>query len=156
MAGWGLGWYTYKHWGTDPVPSAQPVIPVPSKPVDPEAAAVFIPAAPGPGDNLVPLLQRNEFDAVLERYEFKGSEYLDAIKAGDPLRESVADVEEFIFQFRFHAFHAPDSDDATVGEGQRQAGEGCARVSPCTPSRHVFAPAWPYFTLTVTGFSVDY
>ena len=69
MAGWGLAWYTYHHWGTDPLQSAQPVIPVPSKPVNPEAAAVFIPTAPGHGDDLASLLQRNEFDAALEHYE---------------------------------------------------------------------------------------
>ena len=69
MAGWGLGWYTYHQWGTGPVPSAQPVIPVPADPVNPEAAAVLTPAAPGHGDDMASLLQRNKFDAVLERYE---------------------------------------------------------------------------------------
>ncbi|MEN8107499.1 MAG: TIGR02281 family clan AA aspartic protease [Pseudomonadota bacterium] len=70
MAGWGLGWYTYHHWGTDPIQSAPPVIPAASKPVNPEeVAAVVTPTASGPVDDMVNLLQRNDFDAVLERYE---------------------------------------------------------------------------------------
>jgi clan AA aspartic protease (TIGR02281 family) len=69
ITGWGLGWYTYHHWGTDPVPSAQPAIPVPSEPVNPEAATVLPPTAPGYGDDMASLLQRNEFEALLERYE---------------------------------------------------------------------------------------
>lgn len=69
IAGWGLGWYMYSHLDTDPVQSAQPVIPVPSKPVNPEAAAVLAPTVPAHGDALASLLQRNEFEAVLERYE---------------------------------------------------------------------------------------
>jgi clan AA aspartic protease (TIGR02281 family) len=69
MAGWGLGWYTYNYWGTAPLPSALPVIPAASEPVTPEAAAVFIPAAPDPGDNLASLLQHNDFEAALEHYE---------------------------------------------------------------------------------------
>ena len=68
MAGWGLGWYSYNYWGTDPNQSAQSVIPAASDPVDlEETAAVFIPAAPGYGDNMASLLQHNEFEAVLER-----------------------------------------------------------------------------------------
>ena len=69
MAGWGLGWYTYNHWGADPIQSAQPVIPVPSAPLILETTAVFTPTAPGQGDKLANLLQRNEFEAVLEHYE---------------------------------------------------------------------------------------
>ncbi|GMR21150.1 MAG: hypothetical protein BMS9Abin36_1749 [Gammaproteobacteria bacterium] len=70
MVGWGLGWYTYNYWGTDPIQSAQSIIPAPSKPVNLEGqAADFTPAAPGHVDNIANLLQRNEFEAVLERYE---------------------------------------------------------------------------------------
>ena len=70
MAGWGLGWYSYNYWGTDPNQSAQSVIPAASDPVDlEETAAVFIPTAPGHGDNIASLLQNNEYEAVLERYE---------------------------------------------------------------------------------------
>ena len=70
IAGWGLGWYSYHHWGTDPSQSPRPVILVPSNPANPEeSAAVFTPPAPGHGDDIVNLLRRNEFDAALERYE---------------------------------------------------------------------------------------
>jgi clan AA aspartic protease (TIGR02281 family) len=70
MAGWGLGWYSYNHWGTDPNQSAQSVIPAASDPVDlEETAAVFIPAAPGHDENIASLLQHNEYESVLERYE---------------------------------------------------------------------------------------
>jgi len=70
MAGWALGWYSYNHWGTDPNQSAQSVVPAASNPVNlEETATVFIQTAPGHGDNIVSLLQRNEFEAVLERYE---------------------------------------------------------------------------------------
>ena len=70
LAGWGLGWYSYRHWGTDPSQSARPVIRVPSNSVDPEeSAAVLTPPAPGHGDRIATLLQHNEFDAALQRYE---------------------------------------------------------------------------------------
>lgn len=70
LAGWVLGWYTYHLWGTDPVQSATSVVPVPSNAVNHEEAAVAVTAmAPGHGDDIALLLMRNDFDAVLERYE---------------------------------------------------------------------------------------
>ncbi len=70
MAGWGLGWYTYTHRGAEPIQSAQPVVPAPSNPVNPEEPAADLTlTAPGQVDNMANLLQRNEFEAVLERYE---------------------------------------------------------------------------------------
>jgi clan AA aspartic protease (TIGR02281 family) len=69
LAGWGLGWYTYQHLGPGPDPSAQSVIPAASIPASPAAEAVFIPTLPGQDDDLASLLHRNEFEAVLERYE---------------------------------------------------------------------------------------
>lgn len=69
VTGWGLGWYTYQHLGTDPDPSAQSLIPAASKPAGPEAEAVFTPTLPGQEDDLASRLQRNEFEAALERYE---------------------------------------------------------------------------------------
>jgi hypothetical protein len=70
IAGWGLGGYTYHYWDADPGHPARPVITVPANPVNPvESAAVLTPAAPGPADDIVSLLQRDEFDAALERYE---------------------------------------------------------------------------------------
>ncbi len=69
MAGCGLGWYAYNYWGTDPGQSAQPGSLTPANPVNPDETAVFSPTAPGHMDNLVNLLERNEFEAVLQRYE---------------------------------------------------------------------------------------
>ncbi len=70
MAGWGLGWYTYTYRGAEPIQSAQPVVPAPSNPVNPEEPAANLTlTAPGQVDNMANLLQRNEFEAVLERYE---------------------------------------------------------------------------------------
>lgn len=70
MAGWGLGWYTHTHWGAEPVQSAQPVISVPSGPVNPEhPAADFASEAPGDVGNISFHLQRDEFEAVMDRYE---------------------------------------------------------------------------------------
>jgi len=69
LAGWGLGWYSYQHWGIAPGQSALPVVPAPAHSANPEAAAVIVAPASGTGDDITRLLQRNDFDAVLERYE---------------------------------------------------------------------------------------
>jgi len=100
MAGWGLGWYTYHHWGTDPVPSAQPVIPLPSQPVSPEAAAVLAPTAPGHGASIASLLQRNEYEAVLERYESLQVQADDTVMAGARSR-ILAHARQLIENRRF-------------------------------------------------------
>jgi len=77
MAGWGFGWVAQNHWGADPIQSAQPVIPAPSKPVNSEEpAADFTLTAPGHVDNIVNLL-------LLEGYESL------QVQAGD---EAVADA----------------------------------------------------------------
>jgi clan AA aspartic protease (TIGR02281 family) len=69
VAGWGLGRYSYHHWGAGPLPSARPVIPVASITSDPLAAADVTPRLPAHGDDLARLLQRNDIVAVMERYE---------------------------------------------------------------------------------------
>ena len=70
IAGWGLAWFMYNYSGSDPQQSAQHVIPAPSKFVNPDqSAAGFTPTAPGHVDDIVSLLQRNEFEAVVEHYE---------------------------------------------------------------------------------------
>ena len=70
MTGCGLGWYAYYQWGTDPNHSAQSVIPAASNPVDlEETPAVVMPRAHGHDNSIASLLQHNEFEAVLERYE---------------------------------------------------------------------------------------
>jgi len=70
MAGWGLGWYSYDHWGADPIQSAQSLVPAPSKPLSPgDAVADHVPSLPDRVDTIANLLKRNDFRAVLERYE---------------------------------------------------------------------------------------
>ena len=69
VAGWGLGWYSYQHWGTAPGQSARPFVPALAPSESPGAVAVVAAPVSGAGDDIVRLLQRNDFDAVLERYE---------------------------------------------------------------------------------------
>ena len=70
MAGWGLGWFMYKYSGTDPLQSALPVNPPPSLSIYTGlSSAGFTPMTSGHVDDIVSLLQRNEFEAVVERYE---------------------------------------------------------------------------------------
>ncbi|UCC56555.1 MAG: TIGR02281 family clan AA aspartic protease [Gammaproteobacteria bacterium] len=101
LAGWGLGWYTHHHWDTAPVPSAKPVVPVPSKPVTPEAETVFIPTAPGDDENLAALLQRNDIDAVLERYESLQAQGDDATVA-DARNQILSYARQLIEYRRFN------------------------------------------------------
>ena len=81
MAGCGLGWYAYNYWGTDPGQSAQPDSLIPSSPVDLDETAVFSPAAPAQPGKLVDLLARNEFEAVVARYELLQAEASDTAAA---------------------------------------------------------------------------
>lgn len=69
MAGCGLGWYAYNYWGTGPGQSVQPVGLISVNPVNPDEAAVFSATAPDHLGSLVNLLERNEFEALQERYE---------------------------------------------------------------------------------------
>jgi len=101
MAGWGLGWYTFKHWDTDPNQSAPPANPAASNPVSPEeTAAFFTPTAPGHGDDIVNQLQRNEFETVLERYESLQVQAGDAAVA-DARTQILAHARLLIAERRF-------------------------------------------------------
>ena len=69
-AGWGLSWFTYNYPGRDPQQSAPAVITTPSKSVNPELSVTGITSTvPAQPDTIASLLQRNEFDAVIEHYE---------------------------------------------------------------------------------------
>jgi hypothetical protein len=69
-AGWGLGWYTFQHLGTAPVPPAETAIPSAPGSVSVDVSpAGFTPAQPAAVDGVAGLLQRNAFEAALERYE---------------------------------------------------------------------------------------
>jgi hypothetical protein len=70
ISGWGLGWVTFYYLGGDSLQSARPSLPAQAPPASPEeAATAAAPVLPAHGDDMELLLQRNEFDAVLERYE---------------------------------------------------------------------------------------
>ena len=69
-AGWGLSWFTYNYPGRDPQQSAPAVTTTPSKSVNPELSVTGITSTvPAQPDTIASLLQRNEFDAVIEHYE---------------------------------------------------------------------------------------
>ena len=70
MAGWSLSWFTYKYLASDPVQSAPPVISTPAKStVSDQLTAGLTSTTPAHVDDIVSLLQRNEFEAVVQRYE---------------------------------------------------------------------------------------
>jgi len=70
ISGWGLGWVTFYYLGGDSLQSAGPPLSVQAPPASPEeAATAAVPVRPAHGDDMELLLQRNEFGAVLERYE---------------------------------------------------------------------------------------
>ena len=70
MAGWGLSWFTYNYPGENPLHSAQPVINTPSKSVNPERSSTeLISTEYAHVDDINSLLQRDEFEAVVARYE---------------------------------------------------------------------------------------
>ncbi len=69
VAGWGLGWYSYQYLGTHPEPTAPSSISVPPGPADPATEAGLMPQWPGQEDDLAALLQRNDFEAAVARYE---------------------------------------------------------------------------------------
>ena len=101
MAGWGAGRYSYLYRGVDPEPSAQTVRSVPLNPAGPEkSAAALAPAAPGQLDDIVRLLQRNEFDAVLGRYESLRIRASDAVLA-DATTHILSRASELIAAHRF-------------------------------------------------------
>jgi Flp pilus assembly protein TadD len=65
MAGLGLGWYAYDHWGADQNQSAQPVEPIELE----EPPAIVMPTASEHENSITSLLQRNEFEAAVQRFE---------------------------------------------------------------------------------------
>ena len=69
MAGWGLGWYSYHHWGAGPRPSVPLTDPVATIPASPDIPAAMTALVPGHNDDLGRLLQRNDFAALMERYD---------------------------------------------------------------------------------------
>ena len=70
VAGWGLGWLSSHYWGRDPQLSPRSSATISRTPAYPQEAPVGVaPAVPADALDTALLLQRNEFAAVLERYE---------------------------------------------------------------------------------------
>ena len=70
LAGWGLGWYAHMHRDTGQSPSVPSGLPGISTSAQPDTAtAGSASLQPGPVDDMATLLQRNDFNAVMDRYE---------------------------------------------------------------------------------------
>ena len=101
MSGWGLSWFTYNYLGKDPLHSAQPVIAIPSKSVNPEQSPTgLISTTSAHVDNIVSLLQRNEFEAVVKRYELLQFQ-LDEMAAADARIQILSHARKLVAESRF-------------------------------------------------------
>jgi len=101
MAGWSLSWLTYNYLGKDPLHSAQPVITIPSKPVNPEQSATGVTSTTSAHVvNIVSLLQRNEFEAVVKRYESLQFQ-LDDMAAADARLQILSHARQLVAESRF-------------------------------------------------------
>ena len=70
LAGGGLGWVAHNHWGFDQQPPESAVLPAASQSINPNGIPVdSTPMASGHVSDMKSLLQHNDFDAVMERYE---------------------------------------------------------------------------------------
>ena len=96
LAGGGLGWVAHNHWGTDQGQSAQFVLPAASPSINPEKiAAASMPIASGHVEDMAVLLQRNDFDAVMERYEVLQRQASDSVVA-DARMQILAHAHQLI------------------------------------------------------------
>lgn len=101
MAGWGLSWLTYNYPGIDPLHSARPVINTPSKFVKPEPSPTELTATEYVhADDMSSLLQRNEFESVVARYESLQSR-LDDIAAADTRNKILSHASQLVAESRF-------------------------------------------------------
>jgi len=101
MAGWGLSWVTYNYSGSNPLQSAQTVIPAPAKSINSDQSATgFSSTASGYMDVMVGLLQRNEFDAVVERYESEQVQVGD-VAAAKARAQILSHARQLIAESRF-------------------------------------------------------
>ena len=69
LAGWGLGWLTFHYWSLDQQPVRPPATITPIQDYPGGRAGLDVPAPAVDTVDTALLLQRNEFAAVLERYE---------------------------------------------------------------------------------------
>ncbi len=100
-AGWGLGWYSYQYWHTDSGQRVLPVVSVPAQSGNREPAVLIAVPTPGTADDTVRLLQRNEFDAVLERYELLQRQADDTVAAA-ARTDILTHARRLISEGRYH------------------------------------------------------
>jgi len=101
MTGWGLGWFSHIHWETEPVLSALPVTPTLSKPfTSDEPAADFLPTASSQTNDMLSLLQNDEFSAVLEQYDSLQAQ-ADEVAVADTRTQILSHARQLITERRF-------------------------------------------------------
>ena len=105
MAGWGLSWFTYNYPdnnpGNKPLQSAQSVINAPSKSVNPERSSTPLTSTEYAHlDDINSLLQRDEFEAVVARYESFQFQ-LDDMAAADARNKILSHASQLIAESRF-------------------------------------------------------
>ena len=105
MAGWGLSWFTYNNPGSNPgdkpLHSVQPVISTPSKSVSPERLSTELTSTEyAHVDDISSLLQRDEFEAVVARYESLQFQ-LDDMAAADARNKILSHASQLVAESRF-------------------------------------------------------
>jgi clan AA aspartic protease (TIGR02281 family) len=106
MAGWGTSWFTYHYPDKDPLKSARPVINVPLKSINPELSPIELTTTElstteyAQVDDISSLLQRNEFEAVVARYESLQFQ-LDDIAAADARNTILSHASQLVVESRF-------------------------------------------------------
>ena len=101
IAGWGLSWLTYHYSGSGLLQSTQQVIPTLSKSIHPEQSMTgSTSTASVQADGIVSLLQRNEFEVVVERYESLQAQPDDA-GAANARRQILSHARQLIAGSRF-------------------------------------------------------
>ena len=101
IAGWGLSWFTYNYLAKGSLPSAQPDIIISSKSVNPAQSVTGVASTTSaPVDNIATLLQRNEFEAVVKRYESFQLQ-LGEIAAADTRMQILSHASQLVAESRF-------------------------------------------------------
>jgi clan AA aspartic protease (TIGR02281 family) len=101
MAGWGLSRFTYNYPDKMPLHSAQPVINTPSISVNPEHSSTKpVSTEHVQVDDISSLLQRDEFEAAVARYETLQFQP-DDMTAADARNKILSHVSQLIAESRF-------------------------------------------------------
>lgn len=101
MAGWVLSRFTYNYLDTDPLHSAQPDIIISSKSVNPAQSATGVTSTTSAHvDNIATLLQGNEFEAVVKRYETLQLQFGD-MAAADARMQILSHARQLVAESRF-------------------------------------------------------